>query len=149
MDYLNMSDKKYIRGLLLFVFLIILASGCEDFPIFPDSSDAREKVSGLWLCDESEGYLKSVEETYYVEIDPHPTDSVKVVISNFFNVDDDAEATISGNRLTLASQTLEGGFTISGSGVISKNYTQIDWEYFVDDGSGEDYKVTAVYTKQE
>jgi hypothetical protein len=144
-----MREKKYRSGLLWIVFLVFLASGCEDFPILLTGDDPRDKVSGLWLCDESGDYLKSVEETYYVEIDPHPDDSSKVIISNFFNVNDDAEATLSGSRLTLANQILEGGFTVSGSGVISKNYTQIDWEYFVDDGSGKDYKVTAVYTKEE
>lgn len=143
-----MCLKKCRNILSLLIFLILFVSGCEDFPIFPEGNDAREKVSGLWLCNESEGYLKSVLETYYVEIDPHPYDSAKVIISNFFNVDDDAEAGISGSSLTLASQTLEGGFTVHGSGVISKNYTQIDWVYFVNDGSGENYKITAVYTKE-
>jgi hypothetical protein len=148
MDYSEMFMKKHLKNLSWLIFLVILVSGCEDFPIFPTGDDAREKVSGLWLCDESDGYLKSALETYYVEIDPHPYDSTKVLISNFFNVDDDAEAGISGTSLTLASQILEGGFTVHGSGVVSKNYTQIDWVYFVDDGSGTEYKVTAVYTKE-
>jgi hypothetical protein len=144
-----MAGNKYRNSLYYLVIIIFLISGCEEILIGPDSDDPRDKVAGLWLCDESGGYLKSVEETYYVEIDPHPQDSLKVVISNFFNVDDDAEATLSGTRLTLPSQILEGGYTISGSGVISKNYTEINWEYFVDDGSGENVKLTAVYTKQE
>jgi hypothetical protein len=148
MDYSEMCIRKYRNSLSLLIFLMLFVSGCEDFPIFTEGGDAREKVSGLWLCDESEGYLKSALETYYVEIDPHPSDSTKVIISNFFNVGDDAEARISGTSLTLASQTLEGGFTVHGSGVISKNYTQIDWVYYVNDGSGENYKITAVYTKE-
>ncbi len=138
-----MARKKYPRNLLWLFFLVIIVSGCEDFPIFNDGD-----ISGLWLCNESGGYKKSALETYYVEINPHPGDSTKVIISNFFNVDDDAEAGISGTTLTLPGQTLEGGFTVHGSGVISKNYTQIDWVYFVDDGSGEDNRVTAVYTKE-
>ncbi len=138
-----MVRKKYAGNLLRLIFLVIIVSGCEDFPIFNDGD-----ISGLWLCNESGGYKKSALETYYVEINPHPADSTKVIISNFFNVDDDAEAGISGTALTLPGQTLEGGFTVHGSGVISKNYTQIDWVYFVDDGSGEDNRVTAVYTKE-
>ena len=143
-----MLANRIIRKIYLLIILVMILSGCEDFPIFPEGDDPRDKVSGLWLCDESGGYKKSALETYYVEIDPHPYDSSKVLISNFFNVDDDAEAAISGTRLTLASQVLEGGFTVNGSGVISKNYTQIDWVYYVDDGSGEDTKITAVYTKE-
>jgi len=138
-----MARNKYLNKFLWLIFLVIIVSGCEDFPIFTSGD-----ISGLWLCDESEGYKKSALETYYVEINPHPNDSTKVLISNFFNIDDDAEASISGTSLTLPGQTLEGGFTVHGSGVISKNYTRIDWVYFVDDGSGENYKVTAVYTKE-
>jgi hypothetical protein len=148
MDYSEMCKRKYRKSLSLLIVLMLFVAGCEDFPIFTEGGDPREKLSGLWLCDESEGYLKSALETYYVEIDPHPYDSTKVLISNFFNVDDDAEAGISGTSLTLASQTLKGGFTVHGSGVISKNYTQIDWVYWVNDGSGENYKITAVYTKE-
>jgi len=144
-----MTGYRYKSCLYCLVILFLLPSGCEEILIGPEGNDPRDKVAGLWLCDESDSYLKSVEEIYYVEIDPHPYDSLKVVISNFFNVNDEAEATLSGSRLTLPSQILEGGFTISGSGVISKNYTEINWEYFVNDGSGENVKVTAVYTKQE
>jgi hypothetical protein len=146
MDCFNMNRNR--SSLYCLIILILLASGCEEILTGPEGGDPRDRVAGLWLCDESGGYLKSVAETYYVEIDPHPYDSSKVVISNFFNVDDDAEAILSGSRLTLPGQTLEGGFTISGSGMISKSDTEINWEYFVDDGSGENYKLTAVYTKQ-
>ncbi len=111
--------------------------------------DPRDRVTGLWLCEESDDYLKSVNETYYVEIDPHPSDSSRVLISNFFNIDDDAEAILSGYQLSLPVQTLKGGFTVRGSGSITKNDAQINWVYYVDDGSGVDYKITAVYKKQE
>lgn len=146
---MNKNRRRY--SLILLVMAIsIFATGCED--IFNDivNGDSREKLAGSWLCDESEGYLKSVAETYIVEIYLHPDDSSKVLIFNFLNLDPDisAEANLSGNRLILPVQILEGGFTVSGSGLISKNSTQIDWEYSVDDGSGEDFDVTAVYTKK-
>jgi hypothetical protein len=143
MNYSDMERKMHLKNLLWLIFLVLIVSGCEDLPIF-----TKGNISGLWLCNESGGYKKSTLETYYVEIDTHPDDSTKVIISNFFNIDDDAEARISGTTLTLASQTLEGGFTVHGSGVISKNYTQIDWIYFVDDGSGDEERITAVYTKE-
>ena len=138
-----MKRKRTLSNLLWLIFLGMFVSGCEDLPIFTSGN-----ISGLWLCNESGGYKKSTLETYYVEIDYLPNDSTKVMISNFYNVDDDAEAGISGKSLTLSSQTLKGGFTIHGSGAISKNFTQIDWIYFVDDGSGEEVKINAVYTKE-
>jgi hypothetical protein len=144
---------KMIRKYKLFSMIITIAfvtMSCEDILTGLIDGDSREKLTGSWLCDESEGYLKAVAETYRVEIYLHPDDSSKVLIFNFFNLDPDisAEATLSGSRLSLYGQTLEGGFMVSGSGIISKNYTQIDWEYSVNDGSGENYEMTAVYTKQ-
>lgn len=91
-----MARKKYLGNLLWLIFLVIIVSGCEDFPIFTNGD-----ISGLWLCDESGGYKKSALETYYVEINPDPNDSTKAIISNFFNVNDDAEARVSGTSVNL------------------------------------------------
>lgn len=136
-------------GLYCLVITLILCAGCEDLLKDLVSDDPRERITGLWICEESDDYLKSIEETYFVEIDPHPLDSSRVLISNFFNIDDDAEAILSRDQLTLPVQSLKGGFTVRGSGSITKNDSQINWEYYVDDGSGVDYKITAVYKKQE
>lgn len=145
-----MNTKKNSRyRLYLFLIILILFNGCEDLLNELNNDDPRSRITGLWLCDESDNYLKSAEETYYVEIDPHPSDSSRVLIANFFNIDDDAEAILSGDQLTLPQQTLEGGFTLRGYGSITNRSKQIDWTYYVDDGSGVEYKITAVYTKQE
>lgn len=145
---MDRNINKYIL-LCLVVLIIMFAGGCEDLLTDLGNDDSRERITGSWICDESEGYLKSLE-TYPVEIYLHPDDSTRVLIFNFFNLDPDisAEAILSGSRLILPGQTLEGGFTISGSGLISKSNAQIDWEYTVNDGSGEDYELTALYTKQ-
>jgi hypothetical protein len=129
--------------------ILILCNGCEDLLNEFNSNDPRTRITGLWLCEESNDYLKSVEETYYVEIDPHPSDSSRVLIANFFNIDDDAEAILSGSQLSLPVQMLQGEFTVRGVGSIAKNSEQINWTYYVDDGSGVEYKITAVYKKQE
>jgi len=130
---------------------MLIAVGCEELLTELGNDDLGEKLTGSWLCDESEGYLKSVEEIYHVELFLDPDDSTKILIFNFFNLDPDisAEAILSVNRLILPVQTLEGGFTISGSGTIAKSNTQIDWEYSVNDGSGKDYEMSAIYTKQK
>jgi hypothetical protein len=143
------SNKNKYNLLYLVLLIFLVTAGCEDLLTDPGNDDLRDKLTGSWLCDESEGYLKSVEETYHVEIFLDPDDSTKVLIFNFFNLDPDisAEAVLSGSRLILPSQILEGGFTVSGSGLIAKNNTRIDWEYSVNDGSGKIYEITAIYTK--
>jgi hypothetical protein len=141
--------KNFRYGLYCFMVILILCNGCEDLLNEFNSNDPRTRITGLWLCEESNDYLKSVEETYYVEIDPHPSDSSRVLIANFFNIDDDAEAILSGSQLSLPVQTLQGEFTVRGVGSIAKNSEQINWTYYVDDGSGVEYKITAVYKKQE
>lgn len=147
---MDRNNRKY-RLFTLVVLITLFTGGCEDLLTDLGNDNIREKITGSWLCDESDGYLKSVEETYNVEIFLDPDDSTKVLIFNFFNLDPDisAEAILSGNRLILPGQILEGGFTISGSGSIAKSNTQIDWEYSVNDGSGQDYELTAIYTKRK
>ena len=147
---MNINKSKFIHVCLV-VIIMLIAVGCEELLTELGNDDLGEKLTGSWLCDESEGYLKSVEEIYHVEIFLDPDDSTKILIFNFFNLDPDisAEAILSVNRLILPVQTLEGGFTISGSGTIAKSNTQIDWEYSVNDGSGKDYEMSAIYTKQK
>ncbi len=140
--------KTIFKTGCLLIVLISILTGCEDF-LIDNNGDPRNRIVGLWFCDESDDYLKSVMEKYYVGIDIHPSDSSRVLITNFFNIGDDAEAILSGDRLTLPVQTLEGGFTVRGSGSVAKNDNQINWIYYVDDGSGVEYKITAVYTKEE
>ena len=50
---------------------------------------------------------------------------------------------------TLSVTFLQGGFTVSGSGDIQADWNEIIWSYIVDDGSGLDNQVTAIYTRQE
>lgn len=147
---MNINKSKFIHVCLV-VIIMLIAVGCEELLTELGNDDLGEKLTGSWLCDESEGYLKSVEEIYHVELFLDPDDSTKILIFNFFNLDPDisAEAILSVNRLILPVQTLEGGFTISGSGTIAKSNTQIDWEYSVNDGSGKDYEMSAIYTKQK
>jgi hypothetical protein len=145
---MNRIKNKY--SLYYLMALILLVASCEDLLNGLENTDPRERITGSWICDESEGYLKSFLETYPVEIFLDPDDSANVLVFNFFNLDTDisAEAILSGSRLTLPGQTLEGGFIISGSGVIAKGDTEIEWNYSVNDGSGKPYELKAVYTKQ-
>ncbi|MBL7111433.1 MAG: hypothetical protein ISS19_05790 [Bacteroidales bacterium] len=93
--------------------------------------------------------FKSAMAIYWVHIEEHPEDSTKILIYNFFDLDENvaAEATVSGKNLYLPQQTLEGGFTFNGTGRVSREADKIDWTYSLDDGSGLEVEITAVYTR--
>jgi hypothetical protein len=135
------------------ILLLLLAAGvlssCEDLLTDLESGDPRNKLEDTWKVDETPGGgKKSAEETYRVEISKHPYDSTRVVISNFYNVQADAQAVLSGSTLTLPLQTLEGGYTVRGSGQIQGvKADEIIWTYRVDDGSGAEERFTAVYSR--
>ena len=72
-------------------------------------------------------------------------------ISNFYQLGYDSEEVIgdiSGNRIELRPDQHVAGYTIiSGTGTITDDYQNIDWQYKVDDGSGDEDNASAVYTK--
>jgi hypothetical protein len=140
--------KCRIRDCIAVLFILLAVTGlssCED--ILSDSVDPRNKLTGTWKVDETAGTLKTALEIYRVEISKHPYDSNRIVIYNFYNVDADAEAVLSGRTLALPRQTLQGGFDVSGSGQITgSNANEITWSYTVDDGSSIPVSRIAVYT---
>lgn len=143
------------KGFILsgFAFLIIfMVTSCELLDdITPGDTNVIDEIEGQWKVDEIND-LKSTktEDNYYVYISPDPNDTTKVLISNFFHLGNNVEASgkVSGSKITLARQSLPGDFIIlSGSGTISSNYKTITWSYTVDDGSDSPVNATATYTK--
>ncbi len=136
-----LSRTALLPGIILLFF-----TSCEDL-LTNDTGDQRGNLVDTWKCDEQNGYYKSVKEIYYVEISKHPTDSARILIYNFYNVDANAEAILQGKTLTLQQQTLQGGYQVSGTGEVQGNWNEILWSYKVDDGSGVSNNVNAVYTR--
>ena len=141
-------ERKWIYLFFAAAALTGLAS-CEDLLTDPDSGNMRDRLMDTWRVSETTAARKSVmDDVYWVEISKHPSDSNRVVIYNFYNVDADAEAVVNGNSLTLPLQLLEGGYEVSGSGQIQgSKANEIIWSYTVDDGSGVAEAVNAVYTR--
>lgn len=135
-------------AILLPLFAGLLLGSCEDLLRDSDGVDPRDRLVDTWKVDETPGKLKSEMEVYWVEISKHPYDTTKIVIYNFFNVDANAEARLSGSTLTLPQQELEGGYSVRGQGQVQGNKSnEIIWTYTVDDGSGIEEGYTAVYTR--
>jgi hypothetical protein len=137
------------------VLLLFLISSCEEARNDPDLAASLE---GEWKVDESSSQYKSrlQGEVYYVEISLSPEDSTTLYISNFYNVNPDAQvvANLEGTRLNLmADQQItrfQSTYTVKGgSGEIATDYQSISWEYQVDDGSGMVDDVTAIYTRPD
>jgi len=132
------------------ILLMVLTLSCEELlNDLGNEEDIREKIEGQWSCNETSEYYKSTAEIFSVYISPHQYDSTKVLIDNFYGLGYDVSvvATLSNRNLYINSQTVGDGFTVIGSGTISNNYNEIEWNYSVDDGSGQTDNVTATYTK--
>ncbi len=142
---------KRIHIYLAFIFLIAaFATSCDLIDDLGPNADGISRLEGQWKCDEnSQNYKKSTMSIYYVYISPHPSDTTRVLISNFYQLGDHVEASarLSGQTLILDSQTLPGDFVVvSGTGSISLNFKTITWSYKVNDGSGDVDNATATYT---
>ncbi len=142
-----MKKGKTYYGLLGLLLYLVLANACEDLLGDMETGDPRDNIVDTWKCDEESNFYKSAKEIYWVEISKHPTDSTRIIIYNFYNVKADAEAVMNGLDLTLPLQTIKGGFTVSGTGRINKDYKEIHWQYIVDDGSGQLDNASAVYSR--
>ena len=139
--------KKYIH----IIGFVILSSSCEDLFELETSDDVRDKIIRTWECIEySQVFYKSTTGSYTVDISKDPYDSTYVVLDNFYGlgIGYDLRAKLDGKNLTINNETIDDHI-VNGTGVITNNYKQIDWEYNVELPDGEIDNVTAVYTPYE
>lgn len=136
-------------ALAMIILWGILPSSCEDL-LNTDNQSMVDRIEGTWRCEETSSIFKSTLDYYSVYISPSASDSTQILIGNFYDLGNDVEATarVNGNSISLPQQTLMGGYTVRGSGTISSNAKQISWVYYVDDGSGQQDEVEAIYTFQ-
>jgi hypothetical protein len=142
-----MKKKIFILAMLT---SILFLNSCEDLLNDPSSTEITQSLEGSWKCDETSSIFKSTQDIYTVYISPSESDSTRIFISNFYALGENVEATalINGYSITMPTQTLPGDYEVRGSGTITTNLKQINWTYYVDDGSGQEDQVDAVYTFQ-
>ena len=142
-----------ISVLSALVLLLLCFSGCEN-TLTGDVSTA-EAIEGEWNVEENSEFYSGTS-SYQVYIGIAPSDSSKVIISNFYQLGYDTEVTgnISGTRIELDPNQLVNLSGISsyvikqGVGTVSDDYQRIEWQYQVDDGSGDIDNADAIYTKR-
>jgi hypothetical protein len=132
---------------LILLGLVLIVNSCDVAEDLLGGNPTVAKLEGDWTCDETSEIFKSTSSVYAVTISGDPDNDNGIIIDNFYGINAAVYATVSGMSLNIDSQTAEGGYIISGSGIIASNYQEINWTYIVDDGSGVVDHVTAVYTK--
>lgn len=132
-----------MKHILVFL-LLVTAISCEEFS---DSLlDDRYKLEGTWSCNETSEVFKSTNQVYLVDISVDTANDSRIWIEGFYN-SIDVNATVSGNAITIPSQSSDGYTVLSGTGQINAKFDEITWEYQVDYGTGDPDNVTATYTK--
>ncbi|HLG02128.1 MAG TPA: hypothetical protein VI731_00945 [Bacteroidia bacterium] len=123
--------------------LLFISCQPEEEPI---PADPRDTYVDQWTCNENSTVAGQVNP-YTVHINKSTTSSSQVLIENFYNLGFGvkATATISGNSITLATQSL-ATYQMHGSGSKTGSNT-LSMTYYVDDGNEIDTCVST-FTRQ-
>ena len=114
----------------------------------PPAEDPRDEIIGTWQCDENSQFYKSTQSVYTVQITKDTINTTLIIISNFYNLGQSIYAKADLENLTLTlTDFSDPGYEITGTGTITSTYETIEWNYDVDDGTGDIDNVYAVYTK--
>ena len=139
--------KKSIKYVLGVFTIMSLLTSCD--PNDPNNNpqpidDPRDNYVGSWLCNEHSNL--NGNSSFSVTISLNPNNSTQIHLLNFYQLSgQQVYGVVTSNSVTIPSQQITN-FNVKGTGTISNNYTKIDWNYYVNDGSDID-TCTAVFTK--
>ncbi len=133
------------RILILFIASLLLTTACEELFPDPDGGDIISALEDNWRVEEESQVFGKTN--YIVEIERQPSDSSRIYVDNFYNVDATAGVFVNNRSLSIPDQVLDGGYRVYGTGTVSRDTESISWQYSIDDGSGEPDNVTAIYTR--
>jgi hypothetical protein len=138
---------RYLRGPILLLMVLFMASCLPDEDLDPDDGDIRQKFVGTWRFTETPIGREVEVTSYTVTISYDPGNSSQVLLRNFALIGGtySAYGIVTNNRITIPSQEVAPGSTVSGSGTMSGS-TNMDWEYTTIIGSTME-SFTAVATK--
>jgi len=133
------------RFIIPFAAGLLLITACDELIPDPGGGDVISALEDNWRVEEeSQVFAKS---NYIVEIERHASDSSRIYVDNFYNVDAAAEVVVNNRSLNIPDQLMDGGYRVYGTGTVSRDNESISWQYTIDDGSGQLDNVTAVYTR--
>jgi hypothetical protein len=134
--------------LFALAFTSLFFIGCEPLDEGTTSDDPRDKYVGEWQFIES---FKSTEgNSYLVSISKDPNNSSQVILGNFGNPGSQS-ITVTGiatsSQIVVASQKMNNGWTIEGSGRTTNVIKSMSWTYAITAG-GDKTEYIATATKQ-
>ncbi|NJM15490.1 MAG: hypothetical protein HC896_09060 [Bacteroidales bacterium] len=140
---MNRKLKRNIRFCIA-LFLVFVAS-CEVQDDFDSTFQIRQKILGSWTSEENSSEFG--QEFRKINI-TSASDSVSIVLNNFFSSNSNVFATLSGRSIEIPRQDINGDI-ILGDGTISTDYKKININYAVEYETGEDDNVTAILTRDQ
>lgn len=125
-----MKNMKIYKFLLAFLVIIPFLQSCQED--ISSLEDPRDAIAKEWEVTE-DGYIGG--GTYRVTIIKDGNEKTRILfggVGGFHNLQTTPQvyATIAGLTLTIPTQTAEGN-TFNGTGVISANFKNIDFNYTI------------------
>jgi hypothetical protein len=107
-----------------------------------------KSINGFWRCEEFNPI--DGQRVYMVEIDRSDLDSTRYWLGNFHNQDlnEGVIAQLDDTLLSISQQNLPTLIIRTGTGYVSSDFTQIEFNYQVFDGQN-DYNAHAIYLRSD
>lgn len=134
-----MKYKILFIGVLLAFFM-----GCKE-------EEERTSILGGWNCEEfGETTQPRVYQVNIIRNNYLPNATNEYIINNFNNrgISDNDEVYVRFNEEAgelIITGTAHVGVYYNGKGIVADDYSTIEWEYYVSDGSGVQQNFVATY----
>ena len=135
---------KFTRILLALLIAVPFVYSCQ--ADIEDTGDLRDPLVRLWRV--TDDYDPVGANGYDVTIRKDATEQTRILFDNFggWGTQDDLYGlVVSETSITIPSQTLDGTYTIQGSGTISSSKENITFTYSVDDTDTQKPTVNAYF----
>jgi outer membrane lipoprotein-sorting protein len=130
---------KTIRNIIAVMTIgatVFLSSCAKDDSSPSGMSDARDKYTGSWTCNETSQVHGN--STYTITISKDVTSANQVIAKNFYGLGTSTNTVIviDGNNMTIQTQSVTGN-TLSGTGTYNNN--TLAFNFSADDGQTVDH----------
>ncbi len=128
MKTMKLNKLFYIASLVIGLLVISCKSDKKDDPSSPSpTTDARDKYTGSWLCNENSKV--SGATSYTISISKSSSNSSEILIDHFYDLQAQARASVAGNNITIPYQQLGSIGFAKGTGTLSSTGTSLALSY--------------------